>query len=528
MDKQEDPGNKSKNIAANDVPVDGDSGVQRSAGTGSPDSHDEEIAAEESMLGDEGFVLAPEELPTMQWSDVYAELAEFEDLDINSSPPKPAAPQPRSQSSAAGPLEGLEDAMAWLEELAAGQGIPIDEMPTLVSTKPNLVELPAKKESQVSSRDDDEQDDFALAVDSDPMAWLEQLAVDQSSPLEELPSVADRLLASDIVSQPAIPPDSTINDPNDIDEALHYLEKAAVKQGVDLSKVEFDANKPLDNLKAALTIVDGLALTGLAARTGVREDEKQTEEISGAQPAPESRVPAEQPAEVDIIEEELDYDEAVALTLLPEVDDSPDSVATTKANDLSAEMPADPHEALNWLSAMGDMDDVDQVAVVVEEDTIASGKGHEQAASEEAESEKELHSEAAGKFDDNVLQEMPDDPDEAVAWMENLARLGEQDSAASGKKQSPEIAAPPVDAPGLDQKGALAALADGDLEKAFAPIQTILDHDAATPELVKALQEAVEQHEDSPRLLRLLGDAYMQIGEIDKAVATYRKGFDHL
>ena len=529
MDKQEDPDNKSKNIAEDAVSASGDSGVERSTGTGSPDGRDEQNASMENILGDEGFVLAPEELPTMQWSDVYAELAEFEDLDIDSSPLEPAASKPRTQSSATGPLEGLEDAMAWLEELAAGQGIPIDEMPTQISAKPDVEQLPSKKEPQSSDLADDKQDDFTLIVDSDPMAWLEQLAVDQSSPLEELPSVADRLLASEIVSQPAIPPDSTINDPYDIDEALEYLEQEAAKQGVDLSTVEFDASQPLDRLKAALTIVDNLALIGLAARSAVLEETKQTDEVASTQLPAEPHVPAEQPVEVDITEEDLDHGEAVEFTLLPEADDSTDSVATTTVNDLSNEMPDDPHEALNWLSAMGDMDDDTEAAVIVEEDTIASAQVRDPSASGEVEPEKELLTEDSGQFDDNVLHEMPDDPDEAVAGMENLARQREQNTSAVVKEQPSEKAPPPAaHEPAANQKAALVALDDGDLEKAFAPVQAILDDDAATPELVGALEEAVEQHQDSPRLLRLLGDAYMQIGEVDKAVATYRKGFDHL
>jgi tetratricopeptide (TPR) repeat protein len=204
-------------------------------------------------------------------------------------------------------------------------------------------------------------------------------------------------------------------------------------------------------------------------------------------------------------------------------------VATTTVNDLSNEMPDDPHEALNWLSAMGDMDDDTEAAVIVEEDTIASAQVRDPSASGEVEPEKELLTEDSGQFDDNVLHEMPDDPDEAVAWMENLARQREQNTSAVVKEQPSEKASPPAaHEPAANQKAALVALDDGDLEKAFAPVQAILDDDAATPELVGALEEAVEQHQDSPRLLRLLGDAYMQIGEVDKAVATYRKGFDHL
>ncbi len=534
MTKQEDPGKKSKDIAEDEVRDGGDGGVESTAPAGSSDGRDEKITAAENEPGGEDFQLAPEELPTMQWSDVYAELAEFEDLEINSTPPGPASSPTKPQSSETGPLDGLEDAMAWLEELAAGQGMPIDEMPTLVSTRPDAADLPPKEEPRAGEPDGDEQDALAISEDSDPMAWLEQLAVDQSSPLEELPSVADRLLASEIISQPAIPPDSTINDPRDIDEALKYLEQEAEKHGIDLSAVEFDANQPLDNLKAALSIIDGLALTGLAARSAVAEKEDAADVIEDAQASIEPEILIELfdevPDEVDDADDkESESAGIVDTSLLAEEGEEAGPGDRKKEADLSAGMPDDPDEALEWLIAIGETDEDTPVDVIVEQDTVAI-EADQEPPGEETVDEKEMPAEDAGQFDGSVLKQMPDDPDEAVAWMEKLARQGTQDVDDAGEEQSskekrPSRSAGPAAA---DEEATLAALAGGDLEEVVVPLQAILDNDAVTPELAAALENALEQHQDSPRLLRLLGDAYMQIGQVDKAVATYRRGFDHL
>jgi cytochrome c-type biogenesis protein CcmH/NrfG len=68
----------------------------------------------------------------------------------------------------------------------------------------------------------------------------------------------------------------------------------------------------------------------------------------------------------------------------------------------------------------------------------------------------------------------------------------------------------------------------GDVEETLRLLQKVLDNEGPSTKLVEELQNAAERHPDSPGLLRLLGDAYMQMGEVDKAIATYRRGFDHL
>ena len=438
-----------------------------------------------------GISTAPEELPTMHWSDVYAELAEFEkaqNIDDHHDEQFPEH-QPASDSR---PIEGVEEAMNWLEELAAGQGIPIDEMPTLVTNQPKP-DASSKKGAESEPLSDPESSTEAIEMDSDPMAWLEQLAVDQSSPLEELPSVADRLLASEIVSQNEIPPSSTINDPYDIDRALTYLEQLAVAQGIDLSRVSFDANQPVNSLNSALAIIDRLALAGMATP-------QNTPEARSVDDEDETRIPVN---EGDGIDETSSVDEWSMV---------------------SSNMPDDPQQALDWLGVIDSTHDSDAIEVVLEDDTLAT-KGDKTAQVPAEEEEMPIGV--------DVLHEMPEDPDEAVAWMEDLAmrKFKKPAPKAEDIKIEDDEDSPPTPQPSSsmsDQTAETRANPSGsDLQTTIAKYQKIIDEESVTEGDVETLEAFIESHGESPKLFRLLGDAYMQIGQTEKAIATYRKGFDH-
>jgi tetratricopeptide (TPR) repeat protein len=496
MDEQEVPEKSSEDISNNKslpeedvIPASSDA---ESSASESIIKLDENSFNNEADRADKSISTAPEELPTMHWSDVYAELAEFEqDQSAEDRQDRPSPEQhPRSRET--GPIDGLEEAMNWLEELAAGQGMPIDEMPTLVTDQPNP-DAPTNKSAKSEPLSDPESDAEAIEMDSDPMAWLEQLAVDQSSPLEELPSVADRLLASEIVSQNEIPPSSTINDPYDIDRALTYLEQLAVAQGIDLSAVSFDANQPVNSLDSALAIIDGLALTGMAVnrKASKTEDFDEREEASNA------------------VNEDGGVEE------LSPVDEW---------SKVSLDMPDDPQQALDWLGAIDSDQEAAEIDIVLEGDTLAT-KGEE--------TSQEPAVEDANLLSVDVLDEMPEDPDEAVAWMEDLARHDfkkpmpkneDLDIDEDQEPSSPLENGPSETTLSAENQG---KPADDDLQNTISKYQKIIDEDAVTEGDVEALEAFIDSHGESPKLFRILGDAYMQVGQMDKAIATYRKGFDH-
>ncbi|MFN2138293.1 MAG: hypothetical protein ACK2UK_20225 [Candidatus Promineifilaceae bacterium] len=470
-----------------------DTGAKRAANEPSAGEEQHEGREPGIVIEDGDLLLAfsPEELPTMQWPDIDAELARFEQEQEAD-----AAPQ------ASSPLQGLEEAMSWLEELAAGQGTPIDEMPTLVTAQPveEAVGEPSavdRKENRVPAQ----QETTAVSMDSDPMAWLEQLAVDQSSPLEELPSVADRLLASEIASQTEIAPDSTINNPIDIEQALAYLEKLATSEGATLSTAEVETNLASEPLDFALDALDRLLLAEMAAM--------QTAE---SEPSP------------DQLQEVVLGPQQEAEQKLPQ----------GSLDELSVNMPDDPQQALRWLSDLGIESD-ESFDVVTEADTVGSAE-----TPETVEPEKVVGKVAApagpaeqnaANDDTDALAEMPDDPDEAMAWMEGLATRAADKPKEVQEAVQPDAATDDKNVSSMDVdelEAAEAALDGGDTATALEHLRKLIDGGAIDERLFELLETSIERRGESPQLLRLLGDAYMQVGDVDKAVATYRRGFDHI
>lgn len=625
-----------------------------------------------------------EEMPTLQWPDIEAAAQE------TSSPDRPDS----SEIEGDGDDKELEDAMQWLESLAREQGTPLDEMPTLISVGEREQSDGVADVPELGATTQPPQ------LDSDPMAWLEQLAIDQNSPLEELPSVADRLLASEIASQTAFeyeePPRPLNSQPLELEEALRFLEEEAAAQGISLSDVSYDEAAADESLDEELVAVDRMATAAGAAAAGEMmaeghdeelpaegaEDElawleeadasatdEAQEELTAEAAAPagkehgsllakagtaaaaakivgemggdedEELAPEEEAAEigegetVDAMEDESasgeqlhataempagaglveaheeaidegqrtkppetiaggDQEtpaatdeggelEAAAATLDEEAlpatpvknapDDDRDSSllkkaaaaaavkktagmmagdnqalesegedgqATTESGEGTAQaddaildsMPDDPDEAMAWMGALADDEAADAAPFEGEEQVLEPGPE---------------------RFtDEDALDGMPEDPDEAMKWMAALAakeaatRLRDQEPAASdvageqltAEKKADELAAAAQDeaqdgahleaedrgAGGLDQaRGALDA---GDVAEAVTHYRALLDSGEERGELIAALQTAVEQRPREPALQELLGDAYMQEGQVQHALRIYRQG----
>ncbi len=430
-----------------------------------------------------------EEMPTLQWPDGPTE-NDDEDRDDGTV-----------KSGRA--VDELDEAIEWLDQMGDGRGIPVDEMPTLVT---RAKKDPASVEdafvaqglegtaagAQVGSQ-----------LDSDPMAWLEQLAIDQSSPLEELPSVADRLLASDIVSQIETGQDgdaqwsALASQATELDRALSYLEQLAEAEGISLDDTSFDQ---LD--------------------LGDWQDE--------APAASEQFAPGDVPA--PIVAE-------AAVTLAAKHHGKP-------GDDLAQEMPDDPDEALAWLAeledeaaAQADLDAAVNPAEMIAEKTEELVDDID--AIPENEALETEHSAGEPAVDAEFLDEMPDDPDQAMAWMAGLAahktvsrKRQPQVEAVDLKEDSIEVDLPIGESDNLAENANFApareALSSGNIAEANGLYRSMLDSGQGGPVLIKELETAVAGWPEEPELLRLLGDAYMQDGQLQKALRAYRGGFDHL
>ena len=441
-----------------------------------------------------------EEMPTMQWQDVEAETdAEYGNLGM----PEPTDSDEDVKSTDGGPdqtPDELEDAIQWLEELANEQGTPIDDMPTLVSGGESEQDLTANA-AAVDVVEQMGDSPPPPILDSDPMAWLEQLAIDQESPLEELPSVADRLLASEIVSQydadtdGELPQASLSSWQSELDVALQYLEEQAVEQGISLEAVSFDQSEPVESLDNDLNALDQMAAAAVAVETLKNEDDPPIVE-----------------------NEEVEWD------------------------DLSAQIPEDPDDALLWLGELAEEEsspesDSDRSALARGAAGVAAAKlvhsGEKKADEGEVDS-GQISDEQA--MDMVVLEEMPDDPDEAMAWMEGLAgqdedAQGDQMVSGMADEGEPPSANIPGDAVLAQNKHfdvARAALIAGNVAAAAEQYRNLLDEGQGGPALIDELETAVAEQPEEPDLVQLLGDAYMQDGQLQKAMKSYGKGFDHL
>ena len=91
---------------------------------------------------------------------------------------------------------------------------------------------------------------------------------------------------------------------------------------------------------------------------------------------------------------------------------------------------------------------------------------------------------------------------------------------------------PPVAPTGpLDKavlESARTALEIGDYETALDNYKSLLDSAQNLPMLIAELETETVKHTTIAGLQRLLGDAYMQNGQLQKAIDTYRQALDNL
>lgn len=473
-----------------------------------------------------------DELPTMQWRrDKEAQLRAPQD-----------AQKDRGQTDAG--FETPEDAMAWLEQLAAGGGAALDEQPTMVNRSSSERDEPAVPQPVPAAPSQSSRQSLPPIDDGsdDPMAWLEQLAVDQDTPLDELPSVADRLLASEIISQVDTSTDVDIDAfgsfvPRGIsavalEAALAHLEQKAQAKGVDIQSVELVQVAEEVDLGEVLDYIDRLAAGELVVKeTAVpSEPSAHVEQLPQApQPTPEPEVAAETPHATP-------------------------PRAAVDWSELSAGMPEDPDEALAWLEGMSDtakLSDGDLVALDADADAPVPPADAPRAPMPSETDARVIAATEQLDLDAHFLADMPEDPDEAVRWLEQVAAqqgVALEAAHVADADEEPSLEDLPTD-PGLHLRAAMEeaeaqqrtaetrelqrsqaadALAAGNWETAVSTYRTQLDSGDDLPGLISTLEDMVTEFPKVPKLRRVLGDAYMRNGQLDEAVAAYQHALDHL
>lgn len=622
-----------------------------------------------------------EELPTMQWEggpagheaeEAVGDMATAvaEDAVEEMAEDAAAADAPEEEDMLAGTAVGglagaavaaavmddddaedvgdVENAMAWLEQMAAGEGDAIDEMPTLVSQRADVdgapEELAIELEPEPVAQVENSPEDMDEAMD-----WLEQLAADQSTPLEELPSVADRVLASTVMAEAgvqAVDADRVVL-PEHLAAAVAHFEMLAAESGIALDEVELVEIEADVELEALLVSLDdharssrasgagrvgGMAVAGATAvgMAALRDDESvDWDELSDEMPEDPDEALAwlERLAEeADLSDQELmagdEAADAVEEPTRPGIqtaDELEDATAAAAAvaleDDFLAEMPEDPDEAMAWLeqlaarqgASLDELPSVDEVrddvdmpdwlaaqvaaqsledeATEAVEEADESGRGVALAAGlagaaavgaaildDDEADEAMLEETAVDETDEDAAVAagvagaaavvgavvMDDDaeaapPEETLAWIDDLGEgdvaelLADEEEAAGTVQYDPRVAPQPTSematraelSPGeeavtapdadLDARGrAQSMLGSGDIESAADAYQKLIDEGESLPLVIADLETAVVDQPDKPVLNRLLGDAYMRNGQLQKALEAYRQALDHL
>jgi tetratricopeptide (TPR) repeat protein len=377
-------------------------------------------------------------------SEAFAEEASFEEVDLEAKAeplelaepfdeiemPEPAdegelveAMAEESFESTAGEPdldeipEDPDEAMAWLEKLAAQQGAPLEELPSLGEVKDIITEPLAEAEPQ--SVEAFEEAALAAEIPEDPdeaMAWLEQLAAAQGVPAEELPSL----------SQAGLTPPVEAEEVEPAAELWEAEEPAAEEPDAE----EWEVEEPA---------AEGWAAEGLADEEPVAE-EWAAEKMAAEEPEPFDELVFETESAEDLA--------AVADTIVVgqsfEAEPEPDLELEQALAELAdIEMPADDDEALAWLAALAGVQTAEPHPEIIEEMPTPPTAHTVPDWSEEM--AKEVVADAVDEAVEPVVEdEIVEDEDEAMAWLEQLAaRQGAAlDELTSVEQVADEVATP--------------------------------------------------------------------------------------
>ncbi len=381
--------------------------------------------------------------------------------------------------------EELDDTMAWLAELAAEQGVSLEEL--------ELDGDEAPAEETFEEADIEEPAEVPSAEIDDAMAWLEHLAAEQGTPIEPLPTVADRALAEHLEED-----ELAAAEPDELETAvaaetdLTFPEDAMFPRDVgeptDVPEEVDDAMEWLQDLMAE----QGLEpeLEDELVEVSIPED-IQPEAAAELEPVAEEE-PDVTPEPVDEVALALDWLEEIAMVDAAKVEvDESISVVDPAATDLFAaldwveqqlaeppaaeeldlgidvdEIPEDPEQALAWLAGMAEEDEEE-----LPEEAVGMAEETETAVSP-----------TLTPTEEDLVEEFPDDPDAAMAWLDQIA--AEQEAMVVDEEV--ETAAPPK-----------APAAAGDETEIIFPEDAMFPRDVGVPtDVPEELDDTMDWLED--------------------------------
>ena len=414
-----------------------------------------------------------------------------------------------------------DEAMAWLEQLAARQGADLEELPSIDQSQTEAV----MAETGVTETDEpvDDSADLAQALadvtpDVDDAAdWLDDLVVEPGDPLADIPELADVLdmepaaeITADVqedfpdqVGDVDVEPDSADLDvPEDMDDAMAWLEELAEQQGAALEELPTLIDRPVDPLADELD-------------TDTTEEAEEIEEIPPA--SLDTDVVEEPVGEETVAEESVGEEIWESEQLEPAAEEPVEEVeALAEDSDLSDLAEGDSDILPEWLDLDSDTQDLGQTDWL---DTLAQPNVTGWL--------EEEQTTAASLPDSARLDSLPEPdlaPDTSSLPMDSDLLAGTNPL----ELPDDELAASPVAVEETVLNQARQAIQEGDYDQALQTYQGLVDAGGGMMILIADLEEAADEHTDQPLLRHLLGDAYMRNGQLQKALDTYRTALDQL
>ncbi|MFZ0545164.1 MAG: tetratricopeptide repeat protein [Candidatus Promineifilaceae bacterium] len=475
-----------------------------------PDDPDEAMAWLERLAAQQGTPL--EELPTMtQYSEAESETESVEELDFSDMPtmmdlPESADFEEEMESSEFEVPDDPDEAMAWLERLAAQQGAPFEELPSIevVDEMPTPVTgiVMESEESEVEAFEPVEAESLDFEPAEDESFDFEP--VETESPdfdLEEVEPEAESEPEDDPELEMALAELSDIDMPGDDDEAMAWL--AAITFGdttaeaEEIPDISFEEEIPetVVGVTAEVEVPEPVAVEETPEEMSVAEFAE--EETEAEEPEPDY----EEPAEVslfDDLESEADGFLDLEDDLTPEAEQelADEELASALPDWLQfGQLEDGSLEELGWLDSIGESD-ADSWLEAEEEITQLD----QPVPAEVRELEPTAFLESDSWEEPEVTSEEAVDVEQFASGLVDQSRL---DSARS-------------------------SLESGDYSSAVDQYNSLIQSGEGLPLVIADLESAAASNTNLAPLHRLLGDAYMQNGQLQKAIDTYRKALDNL
>ncbi|MBS1249429.1 MAG: ComE operon protein 1 [Chloroflexi bacterium] len=513
----------------------------------------------------------PEEaIPPMPEAEPAAAL---EEPEMTEEPEAPGMPD----------LDDEDATMAWLESLAAKQGVPDEELVTSIEdrsrAKAPLVEEEEGEEPEVAEEPKEavfptaEEETEAPEEEEEMPAWLDELgeeAEEAVPPISEA-EPATALEEPELTEEPEAP---GMLDLDDEDAAMAWLESLAEKRGVPDEELVTDAE---ERSRAKAPRVE---------KEEEREEPEVVEEPKEAVfPTAEEETEApeeeeEMPAWLDDVEEEEEPQETI-IGWLSDYQKKDSAEATTEDKTEKDAPPAKPDmmeedPTMAWLKDMAHKQDllpekptaptqpqeeeIKPPALASEKATPTEEEEDEEYAwipsTSETPAEKEKidlntaslskiedlndigfrvaegivsHREEHGHFEsiENILDVAEVDADTLETLKEQIEVISPP-KAEEDKAPLPEPLPEPEDEYQAALFGARGALASGEIEDALKHHEKLIEEKELLEEVIADLSEATYKYPMNVSILKTLGDAYMQVDKLQEALDAYSKAEDLL